>query len=219
MDYGSMFDREHLEDRMNVVDVQYMGCMNPTAGSFFISSRLQRHFSVLTCFEPDADTITMIYGSILRHHLLGFDASVAALCGPIVQATVEVFAQMHADPLFLHSAKKFHYHFNLRDLASIFQGVLQSSPAMYREISSGGVKMIRLWLHEATRVLRDRLLYEADMEALDQIFISVVRKYFPDAKPEEINALPNLMTSFVSEASGHDPVSIAPQRTHKEDFQ
>lgn len=206
MDYGSMFDRSHLEDRMNVVDVQYMGCMNPTAGSFNISSRLQRHFSVITCFEPDADTISRIYGSILRQHLLAFDTPVAELEEPIVQASITLFAQMHADPAFLHSAKKFHYNFNLRDLSSIFQGVLRSTSSMYRNISGGGLKMIRLWLHEANRVLRDRLICESDMTALDNIIVNVVKKHFPDENQENIHAVPNVMSSFVSEASGHDPV-------------
>lgn len=206
MDYGSMFDRNHLDERMNVVDVQYMACMNPTAGSFNISSRLQRHFSVITCFEPEAETISRIYGSILRQHLLAFDTPVAELAGPIVQATIDMFAMMHADPAFLHSAKKFHYNFNLRDLSSMFQGVLRSTPSMYRQISGGTLKMIRLWLHEADRVLRDRLICESDMTAFDNIVASVIKKQFPEENQDNIHAAPNVICSFVSEASGNDPV-------------
>lgn len=206
MDYGSMFDRAHLEDRMNVVDVQYMGCMNPTAGSFNISSRLQRHFSVLTCFEPDAETIERIYGSILRHHLLPFDAPVAELGANIVQASIDLFAQIHADPAFLHSAKKFHYNFNLRDLSNLFQGVLRSSASLYRQPTGGRLKLIRLWLHEANRVLRDRLICENDMNALDNILTGVTKKHFPDEEQDQMHAAPNVMCSFLSEASGNDAV-------------
>lgn len=207
MDYGSMFDRSHLEDRMNVVDVQYMACMNPTAGSFNISSRLQRHFSVLTCFEPEAEIISRIYGSILGHHLLPFDAPVAALQIPLVSATIELFSMIHADPTFLHSAKKFHYNFSLRDLSLLFQGVLRSTPAVYRHLAKGGLQLIRLWLHEAQRVLRDRLICEGDMNALDIIIQQVVKKHFPDENQEMIHATPNVMSAFVSEASGHDRVN------------
>ncbi|XP_026191394.1 dynein beta chain, ciliary [Cyclospora cayetanensis] len=206
LDYGSMFDRSHLEDRMNVVDVQFMGCMNPTAGSFNISSRLQRHFSVITCFEPDAETMTRIYGSILKQHFQKFDSSVSELERPIILATIDLFAQIHAEPAFLHSAKKFHYTFNLRDLSSIFHGVLRSTPSMYRHIANGCLKMIRLWLHEASRVLRDRLICEKDMSVFDNILADVVKKHFPEQDREQIHAFPNVMSSFVSEASGHDPV-------------
>lgn len=214
MDYGSMFDRSHLEDKMNVVDVQYMACMNPTAGSFNISSRLQRHFSVVTCFEADAETIGRIYGSILKQHLLPFDPSVAELEGPVLQATIDLFAQIRADPTFLHSAKKFHYNFNLRDLSSMFRGVLRSTPSMYRQTVGGTTKLIRLWLHEANRVLRDRLISESDMNALDNIIKVVVKKHFPDEDQEQIHAAPNIMCSFLSEASGNDPVSRGLLLTH-----
>lgn len=208
MDYGTMFDRSHLEDRMNLVDIQFMACMNPTAGSFNISARLQRHFSVITCFEPEQETLRRIFGCILGHHLLGFDQSVSCLLSPIIQATIEMFSMIHADPLFLYSARKFHYNWSLRDFSMIFQGVLRASPAVYRHLDRGGLQLIRLWLHEAQRVLRDRLIDENDMKAMDNIFMTITKKHFPEENQENIYATPNLMSAFLQEASGHDPVGF-----------
>ncbi|PHJ22028.1 dynein heavy chain family protein, partial [Cystoisospora suis] len=208
IDYGSMFDRERLDERKSIVDVQYLASMNPTAGSFHISSRLQRHFSILSCYAPEADNITRIYGSILRHHLLPFEASIQSLEGPLVQATIDMFASIHNTPNFLHSASKFHYHFSLRDLSLIFQGILQSKPAMYRAMQGGTTKFIRLWIHESSRIIRDRLINATDAKAFDDIVEKTAKKFFPEEKLDALLQLPNVMTSFVSESGGNDRVYL-----------
>ncbi|CBZ52391.1 hypothetical protein NCLIV_021800 [Neospora caninum Liverpool] len=208
IDYRSMFDRDCLDERKQVVDVQYMASMNPTAGSFTISARLQRHFSVISCFPPEADNITRIYGSILRHHLLPFDSAIQSLQGATVQATIDMFHSIHATPAFLHSAKKFHYTFSLRDLSLIFQGVLQSKAAMYKAIAGGATKFIRLWMHEASRVIRDRLVDSADAKAFDEILEKTAKKFFPEEKLDVLLQTPNVMTSFVSESGGNDRVYL-----------
>ncbi|PFH34573.1 dynein heavy chain family protein [Besnoitia besnoiti] len=208
VDYGSMFDRERLDERKHIVDVQYVASMNPTAATFHISSRLQRHFSVLACFPPESETITRIYGSILRHHLLPFDTAVQNLEAPVLQATIDMFQTIHGSPSFVHSAKKFHYTFSLRDLSLIFQGVLQSRPAMYRAVSAGTTKFARLWMHESCRVIRDRLVNSEDAKAFDEILGKTAKKFFPDENSDALFKTPNVMTSFVSESGGNDRVYL-----------
>ncbi|KAK7067105.1 hypothetical protein SK128_011275 [Halocaridina rubra] len=68
MDYGHWYDRtKHtLKDIHNV---QYVGAMNPTAGSFTINPRLQRHFSVFAVSFPSMDSLYRIYSSLLDQHL------------------------------------------------------------------------------------------------------------------------------------------------------
>ncbi|OXB72394.1 UNVERIFIED_CONTAM: hypothetical protein H355_012866 [Colinus virginianus] len=209
IDYGSMFDRDHLDERKHIVDVQYIASMNPTAGSFNISSRLQRHFSVLTCFYPDAETFTRIFGSILRHHLLPFDPVVQALEMPLVQATIDVFQAIQSCPMFLHSAKKFHYNFSLRDFSLIFQGgfccVFSASDSA---AGTGTTKFVRLWLHECCRVIRDRLINSTDAAAFDEILEKVAKKSFQEEKADALFEKPNVMTSFVSESGGNDRVYL-----------
>lgn len=63
--------------------MQYVACMNPTAGSFTINSRLQRHFSVFAVSFPGTEALRTIYHSILSQH-----TSQGGFPGPI-QKTVE----------------------------------------------------------------------------------------------------------------------------------
>jgi dynein heavy chain len=39
MSYGQVYDRQHLEEKKDIVDVLYIGCMNPKSGSFMINGR------------------------------------------------------------------------------------------------------------------------------------------------------------------------------------
>ena len=80
-DYNSYFDRENLGLKKEVVDTMYTAAMNPTAGSFTITERLQRHFSTFTVAMPTEADQRAIYGSILTGHLEAFDSSVSLLHG------------------------------------------------------------------------------------------------------------------------------------------
>jgi len=57
VDYGSVFNREMLEERKFLQDLLFLGSLNPKSGSFTIDLRLQRHFTVFTMFTPGQDTI------------------------------------------------------------------------------------------------------------------------------------------------------------------
>lgn len=46
LDYTHWYDRQKMTLK-EISNVQYVACMNPTAGSFTINSRLQRHFSLV----------------------------------------------------------------------------------------------------------------------------------------------------------------------------
>jgi dynein heavy chain len=46
LDYRHWYDRGESHTLKDVHNVQYVACMNPTAGSFSINPRLQRHFCV-----------------------------------------------------------------------------------------------------------------------------------------------------------------------------
>ena len=43
-----------------VANTQYVACMNPTAGSFHITPRMQRHFVTLAVHMPSPDTIRLV---------------------------------------------------------------------------------------------------------------------------------------------------------------
>uniref|UniRef100_A0A3B3UDD1 Dynein axonemal heavy chain 11 n=1 Tax=Poecilia latipinna TaxID=48699 RepID=A0A3B3UDD1_9TELE len=77
LDY-SHYDRQRLVLK-EIHNCQYITCMNPTAGSFSINPRLQRHFAVFAVHFPGADALATIFSSILSAHFLqgGFSFGVS----------------------------------------------------------------------------------------------------------------------------------------------
>ena len=68
LDYSHWYDRNKLTLK-DIHNTQYVSCMNPTAGSFTINTRLQRHFCVFALSFPGADALATIYNSILSQHM------------------------------------------------------------------------------------------------------------------------------------------------------
>ena len=106
MDYNGFYDRKKMT-RKEVHDIQYLACMNPTAGSFTIDPRLQAHFATFAVVFPSKDECNAIYCSILKGHLASFEDNVRELAEVIVKASVELHAQVVET--YLPTATKFHY--------------------------------------------------------------------------------------------------------------
>jgi len=45
IDYGLVFNREHLEEQWTLLDIVFAACMNPKSGSFAVDLRMSRHFT------------------------------------------------------------------------------------------------------------------------------------------------------------------------------
>ncbi|OPL07316.1 dynein axonemal heavy chain, partial [Mytilus galloprovincialis] len=120
IDHGHWYDRQKLSMK-EIHNTQYVACMNPTAGSFTIDSRLQRHFCVFSVNFPNSDALTTIYTSILSQHLSlnHFAAGVQKYAPTLISGAVTLHNRITST--FLPTAVKFHYIFNLRDLSNIFQ--------------------------------------------------------------------------------------------------
>ena len=104
IDYGGFYDMKKLAFKV-IVQVQYLGAMNPTAGSFYVIDRLQRHFTTLACLFPELEVQTSIYGAILRGHLSQFLPEVSALADAVTNATLALHREV-ADS-FLPTAIKY----------------------------------------------------------------------------------------------------------------
>ena len=93
MDYGHWYDRNKLTQK-DIHNVQYVACMNPTAGSFTINPRLQRHFATFSVVFPGHDALFRIYESILTEHLETpsnkFPFLVKKMSPAVVNATVQL---------------------------------------------------------------------------------------------------------------------------------
>lgn len=122
MDYGHWYDRNRLTLK-DIHNCQYVSCMNPTSGSFTINPRLQRHFCVFAVSFPSSDSLMTIYNSILSQHFVNaeqrFNPIVTKLGPNIVAASLALHNK--AAQIYLPTAIKFHYIFNLRDLSNVFQ--------------------------------------------------------------------------------------------------
>ena len=92
MDTQCLFDRSDFGTKKEIVDVNYMGAMNPTAGSFSVADRLQRHFSVFSVQTPKEAEALSIYRQIVVGHLQisGFQNEVAQMGASVVAATIDL---------------------------------------------------------------------------------------------------------------------------------
>ncbi len=54
VDYAAWYDRGKLTLK-EVQNIQFLSCMNPTAGSFIIDPRLQRSYMTFSVFMPRTD--------------------------------------------------------------------------------------------------------------------------------------------------------------------
>ncbi|KNC98870.1 uncharacterized protein SPPG_09316 [Spizellomyces punctatus DAOM BR117] len=190
LDYKHWYDRSKLTLK-EIHNCQYVACMNPTAGSFTINGRLQRHFATFAVNFPGVDSLQSIYLQILTGHLKGFPNNIQRLSEKLVAAALLLHKKVAAT--FLPTAVKFHYIFNLRDLSNIFQGLLFASKDTLRE----PIDLIRLFLHETMRTYGDKM-DETDRSQLQKFQQEVVKKTFDDMDQNAINAEPVIFTHFAS---------------------
>ncbi|XP_035168476.1 LOW QUALITY PROTEIN: dynein heavy chain 17, axonemal [Oxyura jamaicensis] len=191
MDHGHWYDRNKLTLK-DIHNCQYVACMNPTAGSFTIDSRLQRHFCVFAVSFPGHEALLTIYSAILTQHLALQKVPVAVqrLQAQLVAAALALHQRVTST--FLPTAIKFHYLFNLRDLSNIFQGLLFSTP----ECLKSPIDLVRLWLHEAERVYGDKLIDEKDQKSFGKMLTDTCKKFFDDLSEDLVFAKPNIYCHF-----------------------
>ncbi|KAJ7420209.1 hypothetical protein BTVI_22374 [Pitangus sulphuratus] len=177
LDYGHWYDRSRLSLK-EITNVQYVSCMNPTAGSFTINPRLQRHFCVFALSNPDQDALTRIYSTILVQHLTSgnFSEAVQKSAQQLIALALGLHRRVAAT--FLPTAVKFHYVFNLRDFSNIFQGLLFSTPECLKEPQD----LLKLYLHESSRVYRDKMVEANDYGTFDKIQREMVKKFYDDVE-------------------------------------
>jgi len=112
LDYASWYDPSKLTLK-TVVDCQYVACMNPTAGSFLVNPRLQRHFSTFAVGMPSATSLLTIFQTFLDGHFksANFPAGVRNLSSNLIKGALSVQKEVHEG--FRKTAANFHYEFNV----------------------------------------------------------------------------------------------------------
>jgi dynein heavy chain, axonemal len=201
--YGTIFDRADLGFRKEIVDVQFVAAMNPTAGSFEICERLQRHFATFCASMPSQSDLKGIYQSLFSGHLQGFANPVVAMGERVVDAAIALH-RLVAEK-FLPSAVKFTYNWNMRELSNVFAGMVLSTPGSC-ELP---LQLARLWLHESERVFRDRLLTEDDLATFDIMLSDISKKHLAEVQVAMCER-PVVFTDFAGKSgNGGDYAAVA----------
>ena len=76
---------------------------------------------------------------------------------------------------------KFHYLFNLRDVAKVVQGIMMTRPVSINSPDS----MARLWVNEACRVFQDRLISAEDKQWFVEQVMEMLSRNFKSGISEE----------------------------------
>lgn len=170
-DYGHWYDRTKMQLK-DITNTLKYACMNPTAGSFFVNPRLQRHFWLLAIPFPESTSLFTIYSTFLNTHFAKFKGSIQEYVAPIIKATLTLHGEVEKN--FRKTAKNFHYEFNVRHLTNIFQGLLSAKPEAIKEADN----LIKLWIHESDRIYGDRLVSKHHINTFKQELGNLVKKSF-----------------------------------------
>lgn len=193
------FDYEHWYDRQKLIlreihNVQFISCMNPTAGSFTIDPRLQRHFCTFAVSFPSQEASRQIYYSIISQHFAAdhtrFSRAIFKLSGHVVDAAL--YLHQKVAQTFLPTAVKFHYIFTLRDMSNIFQGMVFTTGDAIKTQTD----LIRLWIHESDRVYGDKLVEKRDVDTYKKLVVEATKKNFEELNESEVFEQPIIFCHF-----------------------
>jgi len=168
--------------------------MNPTAGSFTINPRLQRHYCAFAVSFPGPEALYHIYYSILSQHVENpinkFPNSILKVVDPLIKTAITLHQKIGST--FLPTAVKFHYSFNMRDLANIFQGMLFGNFETARNPDA----FIRLWIHEVYRVYGDKLVDTEDINNFSKLVKDNVKKGLEELDESKVFYYPLIYCHF-----------------------
>lgn len=174
MDYKHIYECSKME-MMEFINIQFTASMNPTAGSFNINPRLQRHFWICAIPFPSDNSLISIYSFFQNGHFKNFNSGVVEFIQ--TRALTIALLQLHQKVCskFKKSAANFHYEFNIRHLTGVLQGLLMSTNEKFKDPE----KIVKLWIHETERIYGDRLVSISDLITFKKECNDIVKKNFP----------------------------------------
>ena len=174
-DQNGWYDNKEKAFR-KMIDCQLLAAMLPPGGSNnHITPRMMRWFSVICIDEFETGALTLIFSTILNWHMIQskMPNEISKHTKGLVEACIEIYGASRQN--LRPTPVKSHYVFNLRDLARITQGILAMKP--YEGMDSGSI-LPKLFLHEVTRVIGDRLVNTEDKQWLLDKSGEVIAKNF-----------------------------------------
>eukprot|EP00040_Diaphanoeca_grandis_P037866 m.251032 g.251032 ORF g.251032 m.251032 type:complete len:4203 (+) comp33890_c0_seq2:91-12699(+) len=208
MDHSGWYDRSEIGSFRTLVDVTFCGAMGPPGGGRnTITDRLLRHFNFLSLPDLSDESKRTVFRPILRSYLdkLGQMQLSDDFQENMVVSTVEIFNAIITK--LLPTPAKVHYTFNLRDLAKVFGGVLMCDHKGLETSSD----VVRLWVHECTRVFRDRLINEEDETWYDSMVNEKVTGVFKEDVSVIYHTTPMLFGDFMDVANDAKPYIELPE--------
>jgi len=166
---------------IEIEDIQFVTAMGPPGGGRNpVTNRYTRHFNIISLTPQADESLLLIFSEIMDWYL---KASPFKEFGyTIVEAAVSLYRSV--SQTFLPRPSKSHYTFNLRDLAKVFQGIVQVPKA---NIDSK-VKLMKLFSHESMRVFSDRLVDDDDRKLFDILLEDMIVKKFETEKSSVFDA-------------------------------
>ncbi|KAL0205536.1 hypothetical protein P9112_000843 [Eukaryota sp. TZLM1-RC] len=198
MDYSGWYDRKQLVFR-KLVDIQFVSAMgHPGGGRSEITQRFTRHCNLISFTSLNSETLTRIFSKIFSWFTDGFSSEIRNLSSSIVESSVYLYNSISEN--LLPTPSKSHYTFNLRDVSKVFQGIMQGSTTTIKS----GVDLVSLWVHEASRVFKDRLVDDSDRKWFDSIIDTTLKEKFRGVDLSELEESSSLFGSVLNPSS--DPI-------------
>lgn len=176
LDTGGWYSRDKEHKMRLIADTILFAAMSPPGGGRNeVTQRLLRHFQVLTFSSFDNTVLNRIFGSLMAWHVKTSKLSVDLIkpLGALASAAIDVYDFISTK--LLPTPEKFHYLFNMRDVARVVQGIQMANLK-----NTSTRKLIRLLVHEISRVFLDRLITSQDKQMVFQCLQSVVRERVHD---------------------------------------
>jgi dynein heavy chain, axonemal len=187
---------EEAGSKNNIEQMKYCAAMrHPTGGRNSIPDRMQRHFFCLNMTPPSMRSVQNIYGRILDAIITAKKypgkpgEEIMAMKNILIDSTINIWESV--SKRLLPTPTKFHYEFNIRDLARVFQGICRVAYAYEYKIIQNCSRlkekippqlfMIGLWRHECERTFVDKLITYADKKIFMDMLNKISKEKFRDA--------------------------------------
>ena len=184
-------DRENPERHKKVSDFGIVATGNPVVSAFLLNARLHHHFSVVAVSVPRTQDLETIYGQILGTYFSAFPDNVQKACKSALATSFELFRNVRRT--FRPSPACFHYRFGMQEISKLMEGLCRANTIS----CTTPFKLMRLWLHEAFRVFRDRMVSEYDSKRMSNLTVETVKKYFSSIDEDKLRVEPLLFLHVV----------------------
>lgn len=176
-DYSGWFDMK-FSDFRKLENLFYIAAITPRLGNEkMMSSRILRHFALVTMGQPSDRTFHEIFETIYSEISRKFsERATRGIEDRIVSATLDLYRKVEEQ--FKPTPNRIHYTFNIRDVGNVFKGMSLCNPKTIRKKDN----LIRLWYHEGLRIFYDRLVDDNDRVSFLRIIDSVTIENFKSVK-------------------------------------